>query len=128
MNIRTILAKSAVILMILSVTDCTCPRKRGLEVSGGDPVIYRCEKGGRIVARYYSLSDKSLDFVKVTMPDGRQYTLPQVVSGSGVRYTDERVLVWWTKGNFASVQMRDTQGKWRMLYDNCRKVPSGRPE
>ena len=52
-------------------------------------VVYRCEGGERIEARYYSLSDKSLDFVKVLLPDGREVTLPQAMSASGVRYTND---------------------------------------
>lgn len=61
----------------------------GLAVTGGTPVVYQCANGDCIVARYYSLSDGSLDFVKVTMPESREYTLPHVVSASGARYTDD---------------------------------------
>jgi membrane-bound inhibitor of C-type lysozyme len=71
------------------------------------------------VARYYTLSDNSLHFVKLLMPDGREYTLPNAVSASGARYTDDRELVWWTKGDSAFVQTRDRNGEWQIMYNNC---------
>jgi membrane-bound inhibitor of C-type lysozyme len=92
-------------------------------VLGGTEVEYRCGNGERIVARYYSLSDHSLDFVKVLLPDGREYTLPQVVSGSGVRYSTDRDLVWWTKGDSAFAEVRGPEGDWRIKYDKCREIP-----
>ena len=69
---------------------------RVLTVDIGPPVYYRSDDGNLFVARYGSLSDGTLHFVKIKMPDGQQYTLPQVLSASGVRYTDESELVWWT--------------------------------
>lgn len=90
-----------------------------LTVVGSDPVDYRCGNGDRIVARYYTLSDSSLNFVKVLMPDNEEYTLPQVLSGSGARYTDDRMLTWWIKGDSASVEMRDDNGDWQTIYENC---------
>ncbi len=87
-----------------------------LTVNGGKRVVYEGENAGRFVATYYSLSDDSLNFVKVTMPDGEQYTLPQVVSGSGARYTLDRELVWWVKGDSVLVQTRDENGEWQIKY------------
>ena len=94
-----------------------------LKVTGGEPVVYSCGKGETITARYYSLSDKSLDFVKVTLPDGKVYTLPAVLSASGVRYTDDFELVWWTKGDTAFAEKRQENGEWKTLYEECRMVP-----
>ncbi len=59
-----------------------------LKVLGGEPVAYDCGRNATITARYYQLSDESLRFAKVDTPEGN-YTLPQLVSGSGARYTDE---------------------------------------
>lgn len=92
---------------------------QNLTVTGGEAITYHCENGTQIVARYYSLSDKSLDFVKVLLPDGKEYTLPQVLSGSGVRYSDDRELVWWTKGASAFAEMRDQNGEWQVRDNNC---------
>lgn len=108
----------AAFLMVLFIA-CTGPRQGELTVRGGEPVVYRCGKAGRIVARYYTLSDSSLRFVRLTMPDGKEYTLPNVVSGSGSRYTDDRELVWWIKGDSAFVQTRDANGEWEITIPDC---------
>ena len=96
-----------------------------LTVTGGEPIIYKSDSGDRIVARYYSLSDSTLDFVKVTLPGGKEYTLPQVLSASGVRYANDMELVWWTKGNTAFAEVRDENGQWIRKF-NCREVPGGK--
>jgi len=101
------------------LTGCRSGSGNTLTVLGGDPVDYNCGNGDRIVARYYTLSDSSLHFVKVLMPDSLEYTLPQVLSGSGARYTDDRMLTWWIKGDSASVEMRDDNGDWQTIYENC---------
>ena len=104
------------------VIGCSGVQTTGLTVRGGEPVVYQCGNGEKIVARYYSLSDDSLNFVKVTMPGGKEYTLPNVVSASGARYTNEIELVWWTKGRTAFVQERDKNGDWQVAIDNCEEV------
>ena len=103
------------------VSECASA-EQGLTVRGGERVAYQCENGDRIVARYYSLSDGSLDFVKVSMPDGKEYTLPNAVSASGARYTDDREFVWWTKGDSAFLQTRDQTGEWQITYQNCQQI------
>ncbi|MHB8771505.1 MAG: MliC family protein [Syntrophales bacterium] len=97
-----------------------------LTVRPGERAVYRCEGGERIVARSYSLSDRSLDFVKVLLPDGREVTLPQALSASGVRYTDDREWVWWTKGDSAFAETRAPDGEWRIAYKNCRQTAEKR--
>lgn len=103
---------------------CGCTAKRNpaaLTVLGGTPVIYESDSGYRIIARYFTLSDSSLDFVKLTLPGGKEYTLPQAMSASGVRYTDDRELVWWTKGKTAFAEVRDETGQWVRKYD-CKEI------
>ncbi len=104
---------ATIAVSILTVSLCSCVtsvRQKTISVDIGKPVHYISERGDRFAARYGSLSDKSLHFVKVKMPDGREYTLPQVVSASGVRYTDERELVWWTHQRTVRVDVRDEEG------------------
>jgi membrane-bound inhibitor of C-type lysozyme len=72
-----------------------------------------------MTARYYTLSDSSLNFVKLTMSGDAEYTLPQSVSGSGARYTDDMMLTWWVKGDSATVEMRDDDGQWRTVSSCC---------
>jgi len=113
-------------LLVLLLYGCAGKQNPApLTVNGGEPVIYKSDSGDRIIARYFSLSDSTLDFVKVTLPGGREYTLPQVLSASGVRYTDDRELVWWTKGNTAFAEVRDENGQWITKY-NCKEIPQGK--
>ncbi len=93
-----------------------------LHVEMGPPVYYESDNGDRFVARYGSLSDGSLYFVRVKMPDGQEFTLPQVISGSGVRYTDEREVVWWTHQGTVRVDVRDEEGKWKTRYSELKEV------
>jgi len=93
-----------------------------LTVKMGPLIQYESEDGKRFSARYGALSDGSLHFVKVTMPDGKEYTLPQVISGSGVRYTDEREVVWWTHQGTVRVDMRDSEGKWTTKYSELNEI------
>jgi membrane-bound inhibitor of C-type lysozyme len=74
------------------------------------------------MAEYGSLSDGRLHFVKVKMPDGREYTLPQVVSASGARYTDEREIVWWTHHGKVRVDIRGAEGGWKTEYSELKEV------
>jgi membrane-bound inhibitor of C-type lysozyme len=109
-------------IILAGASDCAAAQAQSLTVTGGEAITCHCGNGEQIVARYYSLSDKSLDFVKVRIPDGSEYTLPQVLSGSGVRYSDDRELVWWTKGASAFAEMRTQNGEWQTKYDNCKET------
>lgn len=106
---------------VLTVS-CASMSKETLSVKGGDAISYRCENGEVITAQYYSLSDDSLFFVKLTMPDSKEYTLPLSVSASGARYTDGREFVWWTKGDTAFVETRDEEGNWEIKYKDCKEL------
>ena len=107
--------------MVILLAGCAAiAREETLTVRPGERVAYRCEGGERIEATYYSLSDKSLDFVKVRLPDGGEITLPQALSASGVRYTNDVEWVWWTKGDSAFAETRDSGGGWQIKYNNCR--------
>ena len=121
MTIRNMTAWCIAVLLA-GAAGCTGIENEALTVRSGERVVYRCEDGERIVARYYSLSDNSLDFVKVLLPDGREVTLPQAMSASGVRYTDDREWVWWTKGDSAFAETRAPNGEWRIRYKNCRQT------
>lgn len=92
----------------------------GGAVHGGTPVLYRCEAGVQITARYATLADESLRFVKLTMPGGGEVTLPQVLSASGARYSDDGQWGWWIKGEGGRLEGRAPDGTWRPLYGDCR--------
>jgi membrane-bound inhibitor of C-type lysozyme len=122
-------AISAIFIICITVSLCGCvggQHKAVLTVDIGLPVYYRSDNGDHFVAKYGSLSDGSLHFVKVKMPDGKDYTLPQVVSASGVRYTDDRELAWWTHQGTVRVDVRDADGKWKTRYSELREVQDER--
>lgn len=86
----------------------------------GKAMHYRCAGGSQLVVRYGRLSDDSLSFARLQPPGEQPLTLPQLVSGSGVRYSNEQLWQWWTKGQGGFLQRRDPQGEWRTVLENCR--------
>ena len=85
----------------------------------GSSVSYLCSGGELLDATYYELRDRSLAFVRLRLPDGRELTLPQIASASGARFSADRDLTWWIKGNRGFLQQRDAQGEWRVTLKDC---------
>ncbi len=53
--------------------------------------------------------------VDLKLSDGRSMTLPQTISGSGVRYANpDESLIFWNKGNGAFIMENNTE-----TYSNC---------
>jgi membrane-bound inhibitor of C-type lysozyme len=107
-------------LAVAAVSRAAKPQPE-LKVTGGKPVEYQSENGDQVVARYFSLADGSLNLVKLTLPDGREHTLPQVVSTTGSRYTDEGELAWQLQGDDAFAETRDSTGAWRIAH-KCKRT------
>ena len=118
------LGAGGLVMSILTVSLCGCNATSHpeLTVDIEPPVYYKSDNGDLFIARYGSLSDGSLDFVKVEMPNGQEYTLPNTLSGSGVRYTDERQLVWWLHQGTVRIDIRDAEGNWEEGHLELRKV------
>jgi membrane-bound inhibitor of C-type lysozyme len=83
-------------------------------------LTYHCAEGHHVVAAYYGLADGSLDFVKLELPGNVRITLPRLVSGSGVRYSDEARFQWWSKEQAGFLEDRSSDGRWRMKIHDCR--------
>ena len=111
----------SIILSSISIT-ASAKDKENLAVNLGPIIKYESKDGKIFRARYCSLSDESLQFVKITMPDGKKHTLPQVLSGSGVRYTDERELIWWTHQGTVRVDMKNDKGEWITKYPELKEI------
>lgn len=89
------------------------------------PVQYRCDAGKSIVATYIGGPTRTArdgrpipgGRVDLVMSDGRRLSLPQTLSGSGIRYAapDESV-VFWSKGDSAFVQEGPASTE---TYANC---------
>ncbi len=80
----------------------SCTKNDNPEIVKTAEAVYQNSEGKKMEAVFYSLSDNSLNFVRVTY-DEKQYTLPQLVSASGARYSDEFSMEFWIKGDSASV-------------------------
>ncbi len=75
-------------------------------------VTYLCTGGSNITATYASSS------VALVLSDGRYFTLPQVISGSGIRYEEgastTNDIIFWSEGENAFL-MENNQP----TYNNC---------
>jgi membrane-bound inhibitor of C-type lysozyme len=71
------------------------------EARAEDPVsrvVFACKGDKTIDATFYA------DRVDLTLSDGRSLSLPQTMSGSGIRYADaDEAFVFWSKGDTAFV-------------------------
>jgi membrane-bound inhibitor of C-type lysozyme len=75
---------------------------------------FACEAGKKIQAVFVNGDKPS---VRLLLSDGRELTLPQVLSGSGARYANaDESFVFWNKGRTAFIQ---EQGK--TSYSNCQQ-------
>jgi membrane-bound inhibitor of C-type lysozyme len=116
----------SVFATLICISGCNCGKRGELTARHGNCVTYQCENGDRIEARYYSLSDNSLNFVKLKMQDGKELTLPQALSASGARYSNDFELVWWIKGDSAKAEIRGLDGGWQLKYTNCKVIPAAK--
>ncbi len=79
-------------------------------------VTFVCEADKTIKADFYT------DKVSLVLSDGRTFTLPQVISGSGARYaTENESFVFWNKGDTAFI----TEGAQGDTFKNCDVVVPG---
>lgn len=85
---------------ILATCNIALAKSPRLSLAKSTTSDYLCNDGSKVKATFYNLSDKSLSFVKLTV-DGEMYTLPQVVSASGTRYTDLNKIELFTKSDTA---------------------------
>lgn len=104
------------------LSGCVTTTESELDVRLTGRFVYDTGTEETITASYHTLSDDSLNFVKLVLPDGEEHTLPQVVSASGARYSDDRALVWWVKGETARLETRGDGGEWVARYGECRVV------
>jgi membrane-bound inhibitor of C-type lysozyme len=77
-------------------------------------VKYACADSKTIDATYYA------DKVEIVLSDGRDMTLPQTMSGSGIRYANaDESFVFWSKGNTAFATEGDAD---EPTYADCTEV------
>ncbi|CAN5789544.1 hypothetical protein BH11PSE3_BH11PSE3_48230 [soil metagenome] len=88
-------------------------------------VHYSCAKGKSLTAEYFDGATRTAPDgrpipggrVIVTLADGKKLTLPQTMSGSGIRYANEgESFVFWSKGDTAFIEEAPNQ---TVTYENC---------
>ncbi len=76
-------------------------------------VRYDCAKGRTLTAEYFTGPTRTAPtgapipggHVVLTLADGKKLTLPQTLSGSGIRYANsDESFVFWSKGDTAFVE------------------------
>ncbi|MDD5738961.1 MAG: MliC family protein [Candidatus Pacebacteria bacterium] len=88
-------------------------------------VDYLCDGGKTINAKYYKGPEAPTvqpgemptptGSVEIFLSDGRQLSLAQTISGSGIRYaTSNEAIIFWSKGNSAFIMENDMQ-----TYSSC---------
>jgi membrane-bound inhibitor of C-type lysozyme len=88
-------------------------------------VNYSCAQGKSLIAEYFDGPTRTASDgrpipggrVVLTLADGKKLTLPQTLSGSGIRYANEdESFVFWSKGDTAFVE----EGQNRAVtYEGC---------
>lgn len=88
-------------------------------------VQYSCAQGKSLSADYLEGQTRTAPDgrpipggrVVLTLADGKKLTLPQTLSGSGIRYANaDESFVFWSKGNTAFVEEGPKQ---TVTYENC---------
>jgi len=89
-------------------------------------VHYACARGKSLTAQYFDGPTRTAPDgrpipggrVVLTLDDGRRLTLPQALSGSGIRYANaDETVVFWSKGDTAFVEEGASH---KISYEDCR--------
>ncbi len=120
---------SLAVALLLLATVAACNDGPPLKAPSHDApmstVRYLCQQNKTIVADFYDgKSSVGPDGrpvpggrVVVQLSDGRKFSLPQTLSGSGIRYADSSgTFVFWSKGDTAFVEEGSSQ---TVTYRDC---------
>jgi len=111
------------IVLLLALAGCQQKDNAELGASLGPPVVYLSDDGTRLEVRFGALADQSLHFVKLRRGTKAEETLPQLVSASGARFSDERALEFWIKGSSASLTELTETGDWITTLFHVQPLP-----
>ncbi len=115
--------KILIYLTLLLPYNLLAAQEAKLTVVISKPMTFLSQDKKTFSVRYGELSDNSLSFIKITLPDGIEKTLARVVSASGVRYLDERQLEWWEHQGSVCLSKRDEETQqWLRCYWTLNKV------
>ena len=109
---KDVIMKYMTALLLFALFTSTFGGQDTLTIIHSSTALYTGSGGVSAMVEYYLLSDSSLHFIKLYIHGSDEYTLPQTVSGSGVRYSDGMDMTWWERADSAMIQHRDTLGNW----------------
>ncbi len=109
-NKKDVPMKYFIVIFSLSILT-SCFAQDSLTVIHSDRIFYTGDSEEEAIVDHYILSDSSLHFIKLLLADV-EFTLPQTVSGSGVRYSNGMDMTWWERADSAMIQHRDSLGNW----------------
>ncbi|WP_428682995.1 MliC family protein [Reyranella sp.] len=121
------LAFAALVLLVPAVAACNDgpPLKAPSADAPMSTVRYQCQQNKTLVADFYdgksSVGPDGRPIpggrAVVQLSDGRKFSLPQTLSGSGIRYADSSgTFVFWSKGDTAFVEEGASQA---VTYAGC---------
>ena len=122
---RPLVATALLLLPALAACNDGPPLKAPSPDAPISTVRYQCQQDKTIVADFYdgksSVGPDGRPIpggrAIVQLSDGRKFSLPQTLSGSGVRYADSSgTFVFWTKGDTAFVEEGANQ---TVTYRDC---------
>ncbi|MCK5841000.1 MAG: MliC family protein [Candidatus Sabulitectum sp.] len=108
------LMKYLMALIVFSVSSLGLFKEDSLIIIHSSRYHYADQSRNEAIIDYFLFLDSSLCFVKLLL-SGIEFTLPQTVTGSGVRYSDGMDLTWWERADSTLVQRRDFLGAGSLL-------------
>ena len=108
---------SSLLVFTLNFSLISSDNLKGLKVNFHSKSTYISQSNEIFTIKYYKLSDNSLNFIKLELPDGNIITLPQVVSASGEKYSINHNYSWCQKGDSAFLEKR--KGKNWVVIHRC---------
>jgi membrane-bound inhibitor of C-type lysozyme len=118
---RKIFIAIAVVVLIMTFVGCSTNAKAKLRVELTQEIEYQCSDGTKVNARFYTLTDNSLNIVKLNIANDKEYTLPQVIAASGARYSDEYSLQFWIKGKSMTLYKMNEEREWEIIKEGTVK-------
>ena len=102
-------------LPLVACTTTSNQLNQNLEPLPANAVSYQCDSGNRIIATYPDNETAQVKYMDDT------YQMKIAISASGARYVGDG-LVWWTKGNDASMYKALNNTDTGELIENCTQV------
>ncbi len=102
-------------LPLVACTTTSNDLSQNLEPLPPKAISYQCDSGNRIIVTYPDNETAEVKYM------GDKYAMKIAISASGARYVGDG-LVWWTKGNDASMYKAVNHTETGDLIETCTQV------